>query len=209
MSRCSECGSEEATGCACSFSAGDCIDISGSGSAENPFIAEPILDPDAANLLECGPAGLASFLPPEIADPPTCAVYRSVVQTIPSGPTQLIGFNLEHWDTDSMHDNATNNTRVTFNTAGVYVLSASVKWEGNASNDRRIELRVNATDLIVSDEQNMGQADDFNQAVATIWKFAAGDYVELQVKQNSGVDLDILTEGDVSPQLRVARVAVG
>lgn len=206
---CPRCGSVEVAGCQCSFDDSDCIELTGAGTASDPLLANLIIDADPLNLLECNPSGVGAYLPDEIRNPPTCAVYRSVVQTIPSGPTQLVGFNLERWDTDSMHDNVTNNTRVTMNTAGVYVLSASVKWEGNASNDRRIEFRINGSDLICSDEVAIQQADDFNQSIATIWKFAAGDYVELQVKQNSGVDLDILTEYAVSPELRVARVAVG
>ncbi|MER6828892.1 hypothetical protein ABT352_23125 [Streptosporangium sp. NPDC000563] len=36
----------------------DCIAMSGDGSAGNPITASPVVDPDPANTLECGPNGL-------------------------------------------------------------------------------------------------------------------------------------------------------
>lgn len=39
--------------------AGDCITLSGDGSAGAPLVADPVVDPDPANLLVCGPDGLS------------------------------------------------------------------------------------------------------------------------------------------------------
>lgn len=57
MGRCS-CSEVLVASCSCGFQASDCIEISGSGAAGNPFIIEPILDPSADNELECGANGL-------------------------------------------------------------------------------------------------------------------------------------------------------
>jgi hypothetical protein len=40
------------------MSSGDCIDVSGAGTAVDPFVADLVLDPDLSNLLSCGPDGL-------------------------------------------------------------------------------------------------------------------------------------------------------
>lgn len=205
-----ECGATIAEGCQCSAADGDCIQINGAGSAANPFVAVPILDPDGTNLLECGPAGLAAFLPDEIADPPSCEVYRTVSQAIATDTDTILGFNAETFDTDSMHDNATNNSRVTFNTAGVYTFSAHVTWEGNSAGDRKIQLRKNSTLILASLEDSVAASDEFDQSIAVAArKFAAGDYIEVLVRQSSQVSLEILVRADYSPFLRACRIGVG
>ncbi|MGY5034349.1 hypothetical protein ACWC9U_26530 [Streptomyces sp. 900116325] len=48
---------------------GTCITLTGDGSAADPITAAPVLDPDPANTLACGPAGLmAAPAPVEAAD---------------------------------------------------------------------------------------------------------------------------------------------
>jgi hypothetical protein len=45
-------------GGALEFGDTDCITISGAGTLFDPIVAAPVIDPDPANILECGPAGL-------------------------------------------------------------------------------------------------------------------------------------------------------
>src|SRR5215204_2490654 len=88
--------------------------------------------------------------------------------------------------TRRLHDNATNNSRMTAPIAGVYVISTSVDWTANATGERRLRLRVNGnnTQLIASDIEDSSPVRF--QTVATVYRLAAGDYVEAVVKQTSG-----------------------
>lgn len=54
------------------------------------------------------------------------------VQAYATGTTSLtantyvtVAYAAENWDTDTMHDNVTNNSRITFTTAGKYVVIAN------------------------------------------------------------------------------------
>lgn len=184
--------------------------IGGDGSGGNPFNVNSIIDPAANNMFDETAAGLGAFLPPEIEDPPTCSVYRSAVQTIATSTQTIILFNQEMFDTDSQHDSVTNNDRITFNTAGVYSMSAHVRWQGNANGDRKIEIWMNNLTIIASTEDSVDQSDDFSQMVArAAWKVTAGEYANVQVSQNSGSSLQILLNPEFSPHFCTARVAVG
>lgn len=210
MARCNSCN-EELTGCNCSWTDSDCIAITGDGSDDNPHQAQPIIDPDGDNLLSCEVgSGLLAELPPEIANPPACRVYNDSNQNILTATDLALAFNQERFDTDTMHVlTAGLNTRITFNTAGVYVITLSVTWSANASGDRKIRIRLNGSTLIASDERSSDQNDDFDHAIGTTYKFAVNDYIEAYLGQNSGVTLQILNNGNYSPEMAAVRVGVG
>ena len=50
-----------------------------------------------------------------------CRVYQSVLQTINTTAT-VVNFGAELFDTNSYHDNATNNSRITIPTSGYYTV---------------------------------------------------------------------------------------
>lgn len=209
MAECLECGAVIAEGCACSVADSDCIATDGDGSLADPFTFSPIIDPAAGNLAVCGATGLGAFLPDELADPPTCRVYSSVNQNILTATDVALTFNQERFDTDTMHSNVTDNSRITFTTGGVYVMTFCMTWEANATGDRKIRIRLNGATIIVADEKSSDQNDDFDHTVSTIYKVAAGDYIEAYVAQNSGVTLQSIANGNYAPEMAVARVAVG
>jgi hypothetical protein len=100
-----------------------------------------------------------------------------------------VAFTAEDFDTDTMHDNATNNTRITFTTAGKYIIIANVSWASNATGIRQIRIRKNGTDdfdldarTLVVPHSGLGIA----QEVVTIMSVSATDYIELMVYQDSG-----------------------
>ena len=56
--------------------------------------------------------------------PPGVKANQSSLQSLTTSGTVVLAFDgSDTFDTDSMHDPATNNTRLTFNTAGVYVVT--------------------------------------------------------------------------------------
>lgn len=197
MSRCPRCGSVESQGCQCSAGDGDCILFEGSGSVDDPFIAVPILDADSDNLLSCSPSGLLAILPDPILVPPKCVARRNTVFPVPNGVDTILLFTTEDYDTDAMHDNSTNTSRFTANTAGSYKASLHARWEGVAAGDRRFDFRMNGADVFASDERTVSQADVFDQTCVCVeFEMDLGEYMEVVAHQNSGTDpLNLLVSG--------------
>lgn len=209
MSRC-RCDPITIAGCQCNVVDSNCIDTSGTGSAASPYSFSPILDPAASQLLSCGPAGLLGQLPLELRIVPTCRVYHSLDQSIATGVTTVLSFNSERYDTDSMHSTVTNTSRITFTTAGVYVVTGGIEWDTNSDGRRAISIRLNGTDLLVRHVSLPAGTSACSQATSTIYKFAAGDYVELLALHTvSGSSLSVLASGQYSPEFAAARVAAG
>lgn len=124
-------------------------------------------------------------------DPPSCRAYRSSSQTgIVTATVTTILLDSESHDTDSMHSTVSNTGRVTFNTGGLYAVHAGVGIESNATGVRVAWLALNGSDAsrIVQSGVNAVNGDVTDLTLSTIYKFAAGDYVELHVYQTSGAN---------------------
>lgn len=95
------------------------------------------------------------------------------------------------YDTVDMHDPAVNNTRITIKKPGLYRLLGRATFVSNASNFRQANLRKNsATDLAYQIVAAV------NGSVTTVMvehvvQLAAGDWIELMVRQVSGAALDL------------------
>lgn len=121
-----------------------------------------------------------------------CRVTASAAQSI--GTTLVaVAFDTEAFDTDTMHDNVTNNTRITFTTAGYYQVTGTVVTDANAASWAGI--RLNGTTYISKmGAGNAGASTANGTVVTTIYNFAAADYIEFMgafgATQNtkSGVD---------------------
>jgi len=73
---------------------------------------------------------------------------HSVDQAIPNATPTVLAFNSELFDTDTMHDNATNNSRLTINTAGKWLFGFNGRWENNAAGERHARLLKNGTTIV-------------------------------------------------------------
>jgi len=117
---------------------------------------------------------------------PACRVQKTSTQSINSATLATLSFDTELFDTDSMHSNVTNNGRITFNTAGLYVVSAGVVYATSVTRGELIiDLVPNAggeTGRIV--DVIYGSGERFN--CTTIYKFSAADYIEAKAFHESG-----------------------
>ena len=95
-------------------------------------------------------------------------------------------FNAEDYDTDTMHDLVTNNERITFTTAGKYLVVLQFKWDANVTGRRIIGIRDNNGTFITFSEQAIPGNFTFNMNVVTLENFSAADWVEAICYQNSG-----------------------
>lgn len=128
---------------------------------------------------------------------PGCRVRHSVNQVIPNNTYTPLAFNTELFDTDSMHDAVTNNSRITINTAGVYLLTAHATWQGidNVSS-RALLIRLNgiAGNDIARAQEKVSNLDQCEQIVTGIWKANVGNYFEVVAWQDSGSSLNIYVD---------------
>lgn len=94
-----------------------------------------------------------------------------------------IAFASENFDTDTMHDNVTNNTRITIKTPGKYNIGGQVTIGNNAALGAR--LLVNGTTVIARQYQGNSSATE-SANLSTIYDFSLNDYIELQGAVASG-----------------------
>lgn len=120
-----------------------------------------------------------------LANPPACRVFNGAAIGITSGAGWVpLTFDSERFDTDNMHSTGTNPGRITINTAGIYVVTGHVQWQLNTAGVRGLGIRVNGATFVGTDDYAIGNAS--LQTTATVYKLAAGDYLELLANQNSG-----------------------
>jgi len=122
-----------------------------------------------------------------VVDPLYCVLNKSASQNLTTTPTALI-WDVEASDLGGMHDNATNNTRITAPVAGVYQASGSV-YNGNTSGLGVASLRVNGTTPVIGSRDRGNGAS--GAALTLKWNasvaLSAGDYLELLVSHATTV----------------------
>lgn len=144
-----------------------------------------------------------------LANPPACRVYNSAVQSVANGVNTMLTFNSERFDTDSMHSTATNTSRITINTAGVYMLTASISFAPNATGRRQLAFRINGATYIAAHAEVPISGLEHEMALAAVWKFAAADYVEVSALQTSGGALNVSAAGNYTPEFSAVWVGLG
>jgi hypothetical protein len=124
-----------------------------------------------------------------LADPPACSVYNSTVQSIPDDSSTVLTANSENFDNDSMHTGSSG--KIIINTAGRYLVIASVSFAANATGNRALDFCVNST-LIGGGIQidNAGALNATGLCGARLIDFAQGDELEVHVIQRSGGSLN-------------------
>lgn len=130
-----------------------------------------------------------------------CRVYKSSGFAAANG-FSVVTFDSERYDNGSLHSTSSNTSRITIVTAGVYAVSAHVTFTGSASGaERQLRLLLNGTTSIA--RQNLltgGIGADIEMSVGTVYRFAASDYIEAQVYQDTGGNLTIKATGNTSPE---------
>jgi hypothetical protein len=126
--------------------------------------------------------------------PPRCFAYRSTTMTLSQATWEVVNLNAEQYDSGAMHDNATNNTRVTATETGIYVAKCSVRFEtGTASTYRGVQVRKNAagsdlsgTRIAIKLEPALGGGEPSIFGFSVDVPMTAGDYLELFARQATG-----------------------
>src|SRR5919197_2582011 len=130
---------------------------------------------------------LASFL----LSRPYASLTHNTTQSITNVTDTPVNFNTELADTDGGHSTSTNTSRYTAQTAGLWDVSACVPWEINGTGKREAYLKVNNTTYYGSDTATAAASSRVSAAPAALIPVSVGDYIEVQVYQNSGGALNI------------------
>jgi hypothetical protein len=140
-----------------------------------------------AGLMNTDWAGNIAFL----ANPPACRVYHNATQSIAHATETSLIFNSEDNDTDTMHDTVTNNGRITFNTAGLYVVTACIPFDRSTDYTHTycvIRLNGTTTHIVATSDgtsTSAADADVFHNPTSP-YKFAVNDWIDVRVYHRNG-----------------------
>lgn len=120
-------------------------------------------------------------------NPPACRVTDASAQSISDNTETTVDFDTKTFDTDTMHD-AAHNSRITFTTAGLYIVTAGGFLANNSDYQAAFaRIRLNGTtDIATASDNGVSDGGGPRLNVTTgVYKFAATNYVELRVFHNN------------------------
>ena len=121
-------------------------------------------------------------------------VFTTANQTISNNTQTTVNFNSEDFDTNTFHDNSTNNSRLTIpaGKGGYYAITGQIIL-GSAAAEVRQQLKIlkNGSMVLISEIGGFAGSVQPNISVATIVNLAATDYVELALYQATGSNMTI------------------
>lgn len=123
--------------------------------------------------------------------PKRARVYKDAAQALTTGVATTLSFNQETFDTDTMHDNSTNNSRLTITTAGLYLIITQISFASNSTGVRQGWFLKNGTTAYGYTSVAAANGDHTVVQVETLAQLAAADYIEVQANQTSGGNLNI------------------
>ena len=130
-------------------------------------------------------------------------VTHDAAQSTSTGSEMTVAFNTETFDSDSMADVA---NRLTFTTAGTYLVQAYVQIEANAAGRRHLALRLNGTGNRLAVVQTAPSiSEGWGNQVAVLVAVSAADYIEVRFLQTSGGALNIQITNS-SPWLSAVKI---
>jgi len=135
------------------------------------------------------------------------SIYNSESQSISNTTYTTLTFDSEVFDTDTFHDTATNNSRITIPSGknGKYLIVAKFHFAGNATGTNRLGgIKKNGTSVGLFRGIN-GNSSSVGWNASVILDLVATDYIELEVYQDSGGSLNALG-GFAAPEYNFLQV---
>ena len=123
---------------------------------------------------------------------PMSRVTRATNQSIPNNTNTAVSFSSSVFDTDTMWSGA-NPTRLTINTAGLYMFGVNGIMVLSGVGIREYSFRVNG--LTTIDFTDKLQPDPTYFSYNYPYELQASDYIEIMIRQTSGAPLDLLAGG--------------
>lgn len=139
------------------------------------------------NVVIAGTSTLSGILTSAVQ--PRCSAYAGAAQSLTDSTLTVLALNSEDYDTTTMHDPVTNNSRITVPTGGdgLYLITGTAHYVSNTTGYRIAELYKNgATRLQATFLGPCPGGQDTVIPVTSVVVLAAGDYIELRGWQSSG-----------------------
>jgi hypothetical protein len=131
------------------------------------------------------------------------SVYKTATQAIAHNTATTITFNAESYDTNTYHDNVTNNSRLTVPSTGYYLVNALVQYDGNSTGYRDIILLKNGSQVTYFARGADATTTGYGPMWITRYVYlAANDYLTLTTYQTSGISLN-LQSGDTTNYFQI------
>jgi hypothetical protein len=167
----------------------------------------------AAKKLLAGPISGAAATPAfrllETTDLPLldgARVYHDDDQHINVNTQTTLSFNSERYDNGGLHSTVTNNSRLTAQKAGVYLITCNIAWEAGAGQIRNLSLKLNATTWLARNYEYLVFEDEHHLSLTTLYKLAANDYVQVLVFHDVVGGLDILQGANFTPEFAMQQL---
>jgi hypothetical protein len=123
-----------------------------------------------------------------------CSIYKqTTAQSLSTGTATAITFNAEEFDTDTYHDNSTNNTRITIPSgkAGKYLVVAAITFASSGTGIRTISVYKNGAGAFENFQHAPTPSAAMRGQVTGILNLSVADYLEVYANQQSGGNLDV------------------
>lgn len=134
-------------------------------------------------------------------------VYHNVNQSLATTTNTALAFNQERYDNDTIHDTAINNSRLTCNTAGKYLIWGIATFAGNVVGRRVLSIELNGSGTLLSYVGRWnGGGGLMGCLVMCEYDLIVTDYVELIAFQDSGGALNVNASGNYSPEFGMRKV---
>jgi hypothetical protein len=127
----------------------------------------------------------------------SCSVFKGT-QSISNNTSTAVTWDSENYDTDAIHDNATNNSRFTVPTGkgGKWLFQGNLIFGGNATGYRAAHIYKNGSiwsQYITSAVTAVNGGIQWQQTM----NLSAGDYVQIFCLQDSGGALNLFGTGSI------------
>jgi hypothetical protein len=125
-------------------------------------------------------------------------------QSIPNNANTALTFGSEDFDVGGLHSTASNTSRLTAPSAGLWLIGATAEFTASAVGRRGLYLQANGGTIFAA---TLGAAVAFPAVtVVSLYRLAAGQYVEALAYQDSGGAV-LLNTNAWSAQLWMVREA--
>ena len=111
-----------------------------------------------------------------------------------SGGFYTVPFNREISDVANMHDNATNNSRVTIGTDGIYLITATIGTNETDNGDIGIAIAKNNSEVVRVKFDTGSTVDGHSINISHMDSLSAGDYIEVRLVNIAGNSTTINTK---------------
>ncbi|HET8661047.1 MAG TPA: hypothetical protein VFM55_18880 [Micromonosporaceae bacterium] len=116
-----------------------------------------------------------------LMNPPKVHAYDNTGLACGNGSTITLTLSGEVYDTDSMHSTSSSTERITFTTAGTYLVTVTVQWPNATYTVSDITINLNGAGLRT---QNFQTARVSQMTFSRF--FNATDYISFELTQTSG-----------------------